>query len=68
MAKCLIVRSYDGVIQDHDVMFPTYSGTYEECVDYLRKMPSRQWNKVCSGKSFLEIVNEETQRIMSYVL
>lgn len=47
---------------------PFFSGTYDECVQYLRDMPDDKWNRYIDQGYEFEVVNLTTKRVCSYVL
>ncbi len=63
-----VILSYDGVVDDFDFTHPLFIGSYDDCVNHLRNMSRYKWNQLTKGKSSVEIINSETQRLVSYVL
>ncbi len=58
--------SYDGCNNDSDK--PLYKGTYEQCVNYLRNMSVKKWNRYVEDGYEFDIINLSTGRLCSYVL
>jgi len=64
--NCALVKEYDGVVQSSSIDKPLYKGNYKECVEFIRKMPNKDYNKLTSGKNDIAMIDLRTKRLISY--
>jgi hypothetical protein len=65
--NCSIITSYDGVVEQRNIEKALYRGKYSECVKFVSSMSNTVYNHYHKGKYELDLLDLETNRLVSFV-